>query len=84
MVGSDLITMSGVAAILCALTFTFYKELKMLCFDVGFGHGLGFPMARLDGFLLAMIVASVVIGLQAVGVVLISAMLIIPPAAARF
>jgi manganese/zinc/iron transport system permease protein len=84
MVGSDLITMSGVAAILCLLTYAFYKELKLLCFDADFGRGLGFPMPRLDGFLLAMIVASVVIGLQAVGVVLISAMLIIPPAAARF
>lgn len=84
MVGADLWVMSLTAAILCALVWAFYKELKLLCFDSGFGRGLGFPMARLDGVLLAMIVASVVIGLQAVGVVLISAMLIIPPAAARF
>jgi manganese/zinc/iron transport system permease protein len=76
--------MCGVALVLCLLTALFYKELKLLCFDQDFGRGLGFPMARLDGLLLAMIVAAVVIGLQAVGVVLISAMLILPPAAARF
>lgn len=84
MVGSDLITMAVIAAILCLLSGALYKELKLLCFDADFGRGIGFPMARLDGLLLAMIVAAVVIGLQAVGVVLISAMLIIPPAAARF
>lgn len=84
MVSSDLVTMSGIAAVLCFLTAFLFKELKLLCFDADFGRCAGLPMLRLDSLLLAMIVASVVIGLQAVGVVLISAMLIIPPAAARF
>ncbi len=84
LVGSDVQTMAGMAVVLCILTFVLYKELKLLCFDQAFGRGLGLPMAFLDGVLLVMIVGAVVIGLQAVGVVLISAMLIIPPAAARF
>jgi manganese/zinc/iron transport system permease protein len=81
---SDVRAMSFVAAILCLMSWMFYKEFKLLCFDPDFGNGLGLPMNRLDGLLLLMIVGAVVIGLQAVGVVLISALLIMPPAAARF
>lgn len=84
MIDTDVRTMAIVAAVLCLLAAALYKELKLLCFDADFGRGLGLPMTFLDGLLLTMIVAAVVIGLQAVGVVLISAMLIIPPAAARF
>lgn len=84
LVGFDVWVIGGVAVVLCALCVVFFKELKLLCFDAGFGEGLGFSMARLDTLLLVMIVGAVVIGLQAVGVVLISALLITPPAAARF
>ena len=75
--------MAAIAVVLCLLSFVLFKEWKLLCFDPAFGTGLGLPMARLDGALLLMIVAAVVIGLQAVGVVLIAALLITPPAAAR-
>lgn len=84
LVASDVRTMAGVAAVLCVLAFLLFKELKLLCFDAEFGAGLGMPMRVLDTVLLLMIVAAVVIGLQAVGVVLISALLITPAAAARF
>ncbi len=84
LVGADVQAMMGVAVVLCLLSWVIYKELKLLCFDPDFGNGLGLPMARLDALLLFMIVVAVVIGLQAVGVVLISAMLITPPTAARF
>ena len=84
LVGADVRTMAAMAVVLCLLTWVLYKELKLLCFDIAFGRGLGLPMPFLDGLLLVMIVGAVVIGLQAVGVVLISAMLIIPPASARF
>lgn len=84
LVAADVRLMAGIAVILCLLSFVLFKEWKLLCFDPAFGTGLGLPMARLDGVLLLMIVAAVVIGLQAVGVVLIAALLITPPAAARF
>ena len=80
----DVQAMMAIALILCLMSWLLYKEFKLLCFDPDFGRGLGLPMQRLDGLLLLMIVAAVVIGLQAVGVVLISALLIMPPAAARF
>src|SRR4028119_580102 len=84
MVLSDVQVMALAALVLCLLTVALYKEFKLLCFDSDFGRGLGLPMPLLDSVLMAMIVVAVVIGLQAVGVVLMAAMLITPPAAARF
>jgi manganese/zinc/iron transport system permease protein len=68
----------------CLITALLYKEFKLLCFDAGFGAGLGWPVKFLDGVLLFLIVTAVVIGLQAVGVVLIAALLVIPAASARY
>ncbi len=84
LVRSDVNIMIGIAAVLCLVAALLYKEFKLLCFDPEFGTGLGFSMHRLDSILMILIVAAVVAGLQAVGVVLISALLITPPAAARF
>jgi manganese/zinc/iron transport system permease protein len=80
----DVRLMAGVAVVLCIMVTVVWKELKVLCFDRAFGQAAGLPITQLDGLLMLMIVAAVVIGLQAVGVVLIAALLITPPAAARF
>src|SRR5690606_2693442 len=48
------------------------------------GEGVGFPMRRIDNLLMALIVMAVILGLQAVGVVLMAAMLITPAVAARY
>ncbi|MFT9847743.1 metal ABC transporter permease [Aneurinibacillus sp. REN35] len=84
LVSGDLTIMAVVAICLLVLSTLLFKELKLLCFDPGFGRGLGFPMGFLGALLMVMIVLSVIIGLQAVGVVLMAAMLIIPPVAARY
>lgn len=80
---SDVVTMAifgGAALILLAL---FWKEFKLLSFDRDYGAGLGFPMHRLDVLLTMLLVVAIVIGLQAVGVVLMSAMVVAPAVAAR-
>lgn len=80
---SDVIVMAsfgGAALILLAL---FWKEFKLLSFDRDFGAGLGFPMQRIDILLTMLLVVAIVIGLQAVGVVLMSAMVVAPAVAAR-
>lgn len=84
MIGSDVQLLAGVAFGLCLMSWLLFKEFKLLCFDHDFGRGLGLPVVVLDGVLMTMIVVAVVVGLQAVGVVLMAAMLITPPAAARF
>jgi manganese/zinc/iron transport system permease protein len=68
-------------ALVCA---AFFKEFKLLCFDVSFARTQGWPVVALDLTLMGLVVAVTVIGLQAVGLLLVVAMLIIPAAAARF
>ncbi|MEJ8547704.1 metal ABC transporter permease [Brevibacillus borstelensis] len=84
LVKSDVVTIMIVASVLIGLTVLLFKEFTLLSFDPGFGRGLGFPMGWLDGLLMLMLLMSVVIGLQAVGVVLVAAMLIAPAVTARY
>lgn len=67
--------------IICALLF---KEFKLVSFDPGFARGMGMKTALLEQLLLLMTVVAVVIGIQAVGVVLVAALLITPAVAARY
>ena len=83
LVGRDVRVMAICAGIVCLVSIALFKEFKLLCFDSDFAAGLGLRPAWIDGLLMTMIVVAVVIGLQAVGVVLMAAMLITPAAAAR-
>lgn len=60
-----------------------WKEFKLLSFDRDFGSSLGYPMTFLDLALTILLVIAIVIGLQSVGVVLMSALVVAPAAAAR-
>ncbi len=84
LVGSDVQLMAVSAAVVCVIAMLLFKEFKLLCFDPGFARGIGFSPKVLDGMLMFLIVVTVVIGMQSVGVVLMAAMLIIPAASARF
>jgi manganese/zinc/iron transport system permease protein len=66
-----------------AVVALFWKEFKLLAFDREFGATLGFPMRRVEILLTSVLVIAIVVGLQAVGVVLMSAMVVAPAAAAR-
>lgn len=79
----DVITMVTLGGISLFVMQLFWKEFKLLCFDSYFGASLGFPMRILDVLLITLLVAAIVIGLQTVGVVLMSAMIVAPAAAAR-
>ncbi|MBM4071803.1 MAG: metal ABC transporter permease [Planctomycetes bacterium] len=61
-----------------------YKEFKLTTFDPGFARAQGWPDFLLDLTLLIAIALTVVIGLPAVGVVMMAALLIIPAVTARF
>lgn len=76
-----LMAIFGGAALGCVLLF--WKEFKLLSFDPDFGASLGFPIRQLEILLTVLLVIAIVIGLQAVGVVLMSAMVVAPAAAAR-
>lgn len=79
----DVVTMAVFGGLALLLVLLFWKEFKLLSFDRDFGSSLGLPMPRIDILLTTLLVVAVVIGLQAVGVVLMSAMLVAPGAAAR-
>lgn len=60
-----------------------WKELKLLAFDPDYAASVGLPVRGLDLLLTTLTVVAVVIGLKAVGVVLMTALLVAPAAAAR-
>jgi manganese/zinc/iron transport system permease protein len=69
-------------AALIVLVF-FWKEFKLVTFDRSFALSLGLPVRRFDVLLTSLLVIAIVIGLQTVGVILMSAMVVAPAAAAR-
>ncbi|HET8728815.1 MAG TPA: metal ABC transporter permease [Alphaproteobacteria bacterium] len=72
------------ASVVILLSLLFFKEFAVLCFDPGFARAQGWPVRGLDLLMMGLLLATVSIGLKTVGLVLIVALLIIPPAAARF
>jgi manganese/zinc/iron transport system permease protein len=82
-VRDDVVTMGILAALALLVVVLLFKEFKLLSFDPAFAASLGFPVGRLNVLLTMLIVVAVIIGIQAVGVVLMAAMLIVPAAAAR-
>lgn len=79
----DLRLIAAVTAGLGAVTWLAFKELKLSVFDPLYAASIGLPVRGLELLLAGMIVLAVVVGLQAVGAVLIVALLVVPPAAAR-
>ena len=83
LVTQEVVTMCILGAIALTPTLLFWKEFKVLAFDPEYGQSLGFPIRYLDFLLTSLLVIAIVIGLQTVGVVLMSAMIIAPAVAAR-
>ncbi len=79
----DVWFMGIVFLISLAVVLFFWKELKLLLFDADYAKTLGFNTKFLDLLITSFIVVGIVLGLQTVGVVLMSAMLLAPAAAAR-
>lgn len=79
LVASDVWSMAIVAGISLVVLLLFWKELKLLLFDTDYTRTLGFNTLLITSF----IVLAIVLGLQTVGVVLMSAMLLTRAAAAR-
>ena len=80
---SDIKVMVILGVILIALVIIFWKEFQLVSFDVDYAESLGFSTKKITTLLFAMIVTSIIIGLQTVGVILMSAMLTAPAVAAR-
>ncbi|MCH8007452.1 MAG: metal ABC transporter permease [Chloroflexi bacterium] len=78
----DLQLMSILGAIVVGLVALFYKELLFTSYDATVAAATGIPAQLIDYGLLVLIAISTVVALQAVGIVLVIAMLVTPPATA--
>ena len=74
----------GASAVTVIAGIALMKEFGAVAFDEGFAAAQGWRIATLDIAMLALLLAIVAIGLKTVGLILIIALVIIPPAAARF
>lgn len=79
----DLWAIAGFGGAAVVVLAACWKEFKVVSFDPDFAASLGLPVGRLDLLLTTLVVVGVVVGLQAVGVVLMSALVVAPAAAAR-
>ena len=79
----DVATMAALGAVALVAMLVFWKEFKVLLFDPDFAAAQGLPVRRLDVALTTLLVLAIVTGLQTVGVVLMSALVVAPAAAAR-
>jgi manganese/zinc/iron transport system permease protein len=84
MIFADLVLVAGLAGLTVIVVALCYKEFKLAAFDADFARVQGWPAFALDFLLMLLVVIAVVIGLPAVGVLLMAALLVIPGAAARF
>jgi len=79
---SDLLLMAVVTVVVAIAAVIFARPLVVMSFDAGFAGSLGYPVRLFERMFALMLTAVVVVAMQAVGVILVSAMLITPAAAA--
>lgn len=80
---ADLATSIAVGAIALLLMIVFWKEFALRTFDPDHAAVLGFSARTIDTLMFTTIVIATVIGVKAVGLVLMVAFVVTPPAAAR-
>ncbi len=71
-------------AALCIAVAVFFRPLAILTFDEGYARAVGINTPAMEIGLLGALSVAVVLSIQSVGVILVAAMLIIPPSAGRF
>ena len=79
----DVLIMACVGLAVIASMIFLKKEFVLVAFDSTYARAMGYPVLVLDSLLTLLLVLAICIGLQTVGVVLMSTMLIAPAAAAR-
>jgi manganese/zinc/iron transport system permease protein len=84
MVRQDMRTMTAVAAVVLLVVLISFKEWKLYLFDPAFARGIGLSGRLMEAAYLTLLVVIIVIGIQAVGVILMAALLIIPAVSARY
>lgn len=81
---NDIIWMSVVFVLIMSVVVIFWKELKVFIFDPDYAKVLGFKKSILEILFMSVFVLSILMSLQAVGVVLTAALFVIPAVTALF
>jgi manganese/zinc/iron transport system permease protein len=79
---SDVIYMAVIAGLAIVLVMLFWRKLAISSFDESFAFSVGIPVRAVHYLLTGLITVAIVISIQAVGVVLVAAMLVTPAATA--
>lgn len=79
---SEIILAAVLLFIIAALVYFFYNDLIAITFDENFAKTAGVNTERINIMLVLISAAAVVIALKVAGIMLVSAMIIIPPTAA--
>lgn len=79
----DVRIMFLVGIVLLIVVIAFWKEFKLMAFDHSFATSIGLPVYWMNSLLATLTVIVIVMGLQSVGVILMSSLLIGPAVAAR-
>jgi len=79
---ADLVVVGALAAIVVLAVALCYKELLLLSFDPIVAEAMGYPVQALNYLLLSLVALTIVISIQAVGVVLVVPLLVTPSATA--
>ncbi|HVO43451.1 MAG TPA: metal ABC transporter permease [Aggregatilineales bacterium] len=79
---SDLVLILAVGAVILVPVLALYKELLIISFDPALGAALQYPIEGLRYLLMVLLAMTAVMAIQAVGVILIAAMMVTPAATA--
>jgi manganese/iron transport system permease protein len=79
---ADLAVAGILTAIVVLAVAACYKELLLLAFDPTLAEAMGYPVQALNYLLLVLVALTIVISIQAVGIVLVVALLVTPSATA--
>ncbi|SDY16502.1 manganese/zinc/iron transport system permease protein [Evansella caseinilytica] len=84
MIRKDVYIMSVLALLVIFIGIIAFKEWKIYLFDPSFAKGIGLSVKTMNAVYTFVLVLTIVIGIQAVGVILMAALLIIPAISARY
>jgi manganese/zinc/iron transport system permease protein len=84
MILSDAILIAAGGALVVALVLVFRRPMTVVAFDPEFAAAQGMNLSRIDLIMMGLVLLVTVVGLKIVGLIMIVALLIIPPVTARF
>ncbi|MFM7127048.1 MAG: metal ABC transporter permease [Actinomycetota bacterium] len=81
--GRDILAVLGVGVVSVAVVVVLYRKLLFTTFDPEVAAASGVSVPRMEGILMLLLSATILVTVRVIGVLLISALLVLPAVAAR-